>query len=336
MTHHLYVVAKHVRLAIVLAVMVVSAAGVASAQRQEAEIVGQITDESGAIMPGVSVTARGASLQLGEMTSVSDSRGEYRLTRLPIGSYEVVYALDGFQSLRREGVRLTVGFTAKLDVVMKLGSLAETVVVSGAAPLVDVTTSATRTEFTREILEVSPGARNGIIALLNQAPGVRANLDVGGDTQNSPAVFHAFGQDWKSWQTLEGVATVQSKDGTGGVFWDYAAVDEAQIQTVGSGAEIPSRGVVLTGLVKSGGNAFHSTALWAQSFRSLQSSNLDDRLRRLGVTAGGRMQERWELGGDLGGRIVRDKLWFYGAIRRRRDGPGQPTGLLHENPTARI
>src|SRR3989454_770460 len=109
----------------------------AVAQTGSATVSGQLKDESGAVLPGVTVIARSPALQLTGMTAITDAQGEYRLTPLPIGIYTVEYALSGFQMVRREGIRLTAGFTARVDVQLKVGQLEETVTVSGASPLVD-------------------------------------------------------------------------------------------------------------------------------------------------------------------------------------------------------
>ena len=85
------------------------------ANAAEATIPGVVTDESGAVLPGVSVTATSPSLLVGQLTNVTDASGEYRLSPLPLGVYEVTYTLPGFQSIKRENVRLTAGFTARLD-----------------------------------------------------------------------------------------------------------------------------------------------------------------------------------------------------------------------------
>ena len=100
----------------------------------QAEIIGIVTDESGAVLPGVTVTATSPALQVGQLSAVTDAQGEYRLSGLSIGTYAVGYGLAGFQSIKREGVRLTAGFTARVDVQLKLGSLQETITVTGASP----------------------------------------------------------------------------------------------------------------------------------------------------------------------------------------------------------
>jgi len=291
-----------------------------AAQAQGASIIGVVTDESGAILPGVTVTATSPSLQVPEVTDVTNERGEYRLSPLPIGLYQVAYSLSGFQGMRREGIQLTIGFVAKLDIVLKVGSLEETVTVSGVSPIVDVTSTGTsRTSFTKETLEVNPSGRNGLIALLGQAPGVRTNLDVGGNTINSTPVFKAFGQDGEPWETLEGVSTASVNGNQAGVYWDYATLEEANIQASGNNADIPTRGISLIGIVKSGGNDFHGGAVWAQTSKDFQSNNIDDELRAQGITEGNPILKRRDDSGELGGRVVRDKLWFYGSARERID-----------------
>ena len=97
-------------------------------------IIGQVTDQSGAVLPGVMVTATSPALQR-QVTSVTNERGEYRLAPLPVGLYEVAFDLVGFRPAQRQEVRLTVGFVAKVDVALGLASVAETVTVSGALPV---------------------------------------------------------------------------------------------------------------------------------------------------------------------------------------------------------
>ena len=87
----------------------------AQAQTTAAGIVGTITDATGAVLPGVTVTAKGPALQVPQVLAVTDENGQYRLSPLPVGTYTVTYELSGFQTLKREGVQLQVGFVAKLD-----------------------------------------------------------------------------------------------------------------------------------------------------------------------------------------------------------------------------
>ncbi|MGH2400965.1 MAG: carboxypeptidase-like regulatory domain-containing protein, partial [bacterium] len=142
-------------------------------QGQDASIIGQVTDDSGAVLPGVTVTATSPALQVPQVISVTNERGEYRLTPLPIGTYAVQYELAGFGTLRRQDIRLTAGFTARVDVALNVGALEETITVTGAAPVVDVASTSATTQLTREALDLIPTGRTGLQSALVQAPGVR-------------------------------------------------------------------------------------------------------------------------------------------------------------------
>src|SRR3984893_1994465 len=166
------------------AILLVSLASGSAVAQEDAGIIGVVTDESGAVLPGVTITVRSPSLQMSSMTAVSDARGEFRITPLPIGTYVVEYTLSGFQGVKREAVRLTVGFTAKVDAQLKVGSLEETITVSAASPVVDVKSTTTTTQLTRETIELLPSSRNGIVSILGQAPGVRTLRDVVVSTLN--------------------------------------------------------------------------------------------------------------------------------------------------------
>src|SRR5947208_10357727 len=262
----------------------VSLAGIVSAQTGTATISGQVKDESGGVLPGVTVSARSTALQVPEVTTVSDAQGEYRLTPLPIGSYVGAFVLSGFQTTHREDIRLTAGFTARVDIELKVGQLEETVTVSGGSPLVDASSTATATQLTKETLELVPTSRNGYIGLMQQAPGARANLDVGGSTTNAQPAFRAFGQQGQSWQAVDGVVTANAKSDTqSGNYVDYSIFEEATIQTIVHEASIPTRGIAINSIVKSGSNNFHGSGFFSGTSHRFESSNIDDTMRAQGV-----------------------------------------------------
>ena len=290
----------------------------AAAQATAGSIIGQVTDESRGVLPGVTVTARSPSLQVPAVTGVSDANGEYRLTPLPIGTYSVEYELPGFQTVRREDIRLTVGFAAKIDVVLTVGGLQETVTVTGESPLVDVTSTSASTQFTREQLEVLPTSRNNISALTAQAPGVRGTMEVGGNVSFGAPGVRVFGQGAEPWYVLEGIYTtaLQTAGGVGN-YWDYGAIEEAAVQTLGTNAEVGSRGVFVNAVVKSGGNDFHGSGYGGHMSDRFQADNISDELAAQGIRRGDRLVHLYDLSADLGGRLVRDRVWFYGATRYR-------------------
>lgn len=285
-----------------------------------ATITGQVTDASGAVLPGATITATSPALQVPEVTTVTNERGEYRLSPLPIGTYTVTYELSGFQTSRRDGIRLTVGFTARLDVAIAVGSLQETVTVSGAAPLVDVASTTPTTQLTRETLELLPTSRNSFNAMMIQTPTARTSvrLDVGGSGFNESPRFHTMGQLGESWQGIEDVIMQGPASNPSGSYVDYATLEEATVQVMGHSAATPTRGLSINGVVKSGGNDFHGQMYYARTSDNLQSNNITPALLRQGISEGDRLRLRDDWSGELGGRLVRDKLWFFGSSRQRR------------------
>lgn len=299
-------------------IMVVASASAAAGQ-QEAAIIGQVTDESGAVLPGVTVTASSPSLQLQAATVVTGPQGEYRLSPLPIGNYEVTYSLSGFTSVRRPGVRLTVGFVAKVDAALQVGSLNETVTVSGGSPVVDVTSTGSSTRMTRETIELIPTGRNGVISVLAQAPGVVANLDVGGNTAGDFITIRAYGMSSESTMTMDGVLTSSSKTTQSGNFYDYSVFEETRVQAVANEVDVALRGVNITTVVKSGSNKLSMGAFLGQTNSNFQSKNFDDKLAARGVTQpGGKLLTRWDRSAEVGGKLVEDRLWMYLSTRWRR------------------
>src|SRR5712692_2100349 len=123
-------------------------------------IGGTVKDDTNAALPGVTVTIESPALQVPQIRRVTDERGEYQITDLPSGTYRVTYELSGFTTVVREGIVLTTGFNARVDTVMKVAALAETITVSGETPLVDVTSTRGGTTISKDLIEAVPGNRN--------------------------------------------------------------------------------------------------------------------------------------------------------------------------------
>ncbi len=326
--------------AVLAVVALVAGASLAWGQSSNASIVGTVHDKSGAVVPGVTVTATSPALQTGAMSVVTDETGEYRISPLPIGTYVITYELAGFDTVKQPDVRLTVGFVATVNAVLSVSGVAEAVTVSGASAIVDAVSTAATTQMTRETLETIPGSRNGLISVLSSAPGVRTTKEVGGSATNEQTQFRSFGQSGEAWNLVEGVYTLAPQNpGAGGAgasggagnYFDFNAFDESAISTLGNGAKTPTRGVQIVSIVKSGGNDLHGGFAFGQYMTDWQADNLTDELMAQGVTSGNPTVTRYDYGGDLGGKIGTSKLWFYTAARRRRDveeiaGTYQPNG----------
>jgi hypothetical protein len=282
-------------------------------------IQGRLTDESGAMVPGVTVTISSPALQLPQISDVTGVDGQYRFVDIPIGIYRIRYELTGFQAVVREEVQLTSGFVARIDVVLKVGSLQETLTVSGQSPVVDTSTTAVITSFTKERLQAIPTTRS-MWQVLAMSPGVRPSgiPDVGGSQLGQQlSGYKNYGTTGQVTPMLEGLNTRQAS-ASAGFFYDYAALEEAQVKAVGNDAEVALPGTNWVAIVKSGGNTFHGAYAATGETKRLQSNNIDDKLRAVGISDGNPLKRYWDFAGDLGGRIVRDRLWFYTAFRHQQ------------------
>jgi hypothetical protein len=295
------------------------AIGAANAHAQavgSGTIRGRVTDESTAGVPGVTVTVSSPSLQLRERTVVSEENGEYQLRSLPLGTYTVKFELTGFQTIVREGILLSAGFEARIDAMLKLSTVEETITVSGQSPVIDTTTTTVSSNLSHEVLDAIPTSRS-IGEAIALAPGVRYSgaIDVGGNRTGQFANGGSnFGSDEQS-PFLEGINT-RLFEGGSMAYLDQRALDEIQVTAVGSNAEFSTPGVAWTGVVKSGGNDFHGLFSYDGQYPALQGNNVDAALKAQGIDPSGNSIKRyWDVTAQLGGRIVRDRLWFFGAIR---------------------
>jgi hypothetical protein len=288
-------------------------------------IQGTVKDASGGALPGVMVTLTSPVLQIRQLVAITDPVGDYRLVDLPSGSYRLTYELSGFSTLVRDDFRLPVGFVARVDVVMKVGGVEESVTVSGQSPVVDVTTTAASVNFTTETLNELPRGRD-LAFVYSMAPGVTmAGVpDVGGSSMADRQNIGGDGVFAQPKLQVEGMDITLGNELNSGVYFNSDTVEEIQIKTSGNDAEVSVPGISMVAVIKSGGDSFHGNYNATDQPRQLQSNNLDAHLRSQGLSATQPLKKFYDLSADLGGRIARDKLWFYGAYSRQ----DKTTGLL--------
>src|SRR6266852_4559108 len=158
-----------------------------------AVIEGIVKDESGSPLPGVTVTASSPVLQLRQVSETTKTDGTYQLRDLPVGVYRITYELEGFQPLVRAGVRLNLGFVAKLDATLKLGTMKEAITVSGQSPVVDTKSTASAVNFTKETLQNLPTTKS-TWQILAMTPGIRvAENDIGGSRLGNQIEYSTYG-----------------------------------------------------------------------------------------------------------------------------------------------
>ena len=303
-------------LACILAPSVVSA--------QEAEIAGVVQDDTGGVLPGVAVEASSPALIEQSRTVFTDGQGQYRIIALQAGEYTVTFTLPGFGTITREGIVLTSTFVANVDAEMAVGGIAETILVSGASPLVDVETVTQTQALTSEVIAELPTGRSfqnlGILV-----PGVQVPIsqqDVGG----------ADGANWQTMEvhgsrgdqmplTMNGMP-FNNMNNTGGgynhtIAVNTGAVDEMTVTTSGTDAESRTSGVVANTITKEGSNQFSTYIYTDFTNGDMQSNNLGQDLIDQGLQSVNAVRRVAEFNPALGGPIVEDRLWFYVGYRNQ-------------------
>jgi len=285
-------------------------------------INGKITDASGAVMPGVTVTITSPSMQ-GTRTDTTGADGIYRFSAIPPGDYTVRYELSGFETQIHEGLRVGLGFTATVNVELRVARLSESVTVSGQSPVVDVATTKTSTNFDAQQLASLPNARD-FWSILAAAPAIQMQrIDVGGSAAGTQTGYSTY--DTKSDQHRPMVEGIVNTEGTNaaGFYYDYGSMEEVSVTTGANTPDMPWAGVMSQFIAKSGGNSYHGKLYADYENENIQSRNIDDAQIALGVKGGGglgptdlnRLHSYHDLNGDVGGYVKKDKLWWYGSLR---------------------
>jgi hypothetical protein len=325
----------------------------ARAQARAGSIVGVISDASGAVLPGVSVAATSPALTE-QRNAVSDGAGRYALVDLRPGIYTVVFALQGFQSVRREGIILEGSFAAPVNATLTIGALEESITVSSASPVVDIQNTGNQLVTNKQVLELLPSSRQlqsglslvpGVVSFnsSSSAPGVQDFWVNRQSVRGSPTGDSNYRND--------GLATNSMMIGTGSQPKSGGINDLAQEEIVydagGLSAEFASAGVRGDTIPKEGGNRYSGTLRALGQRPNWQTSNLTDELAQ-SISAVNKIDFNWETNVGVGGPIIRDKMWFYSAFRLnqfellatdqfwpdgRQAGSG---GHVNPNGTARI
>ena len=305
------------------AVLLLAACSEASAQSiASSTLNGTVTDSTGGAVPGVTIALTSPALQVGQVVATTGVDGSYRFVDLPAGVYTAKFELSGFKPFIRENLRLTVGFVARVDAVMHVGGIEESVTVSGQSPVVDVTSTSASVAFTRETLEAVPRGRD-LQNVFAMAPGVTQPIpDVGGSNMANRTNISSYGVAAQPKLQVEGMNVTLGADQSAGVYFMDNTLEEVQIKTSGTDAEVSVPGISFVGVLKAGGNEFHG--IYAAGFETpkLQAGNLDASLRAQGLSTTAPLKRLYDVSGDLGGRIRRDKLWFYIAESRQERAQG--------------
>ena len=313
----------------------------AAALAQTGAIAGAVADETGGVLPGVTVEATSPALIEGVRSTVTDGAGLYTIEALRPGTYTVTFTLPGFSTFVREGIELTSDFTANVDGQMTVGSIEETITVSGASPLIDVQNVVSQENLSRETIDILPTSKTyfGLAAL---TPGMSASIaggghDVGGSTGDIWGYVTIHGSSTYDGEVMWDGMSINNNINNGGggskeFFLNQAAIQEMVISTSDMNAEHPFGGVATNAIPKEGGNQFSYYVNVSGTNGDLQSANVDEALEARGASPLAKNRKIWDYGVGVGGPLVRDRVWFYTAHRWWGAQNFQPKGNVNLTP----
>lgn len=310
-----------------------------AAQVQRGAIYGTVTDASGAVLPGAVVQL--TSPLTGAREAVTGTGGEFRFENLDPGPYSLRVTMAGFTPLVRENVTVGVGTNVDLRMEMSVAGVQEEVRVTADTPTLDVRTQGNVANFDRELLNEVPTARDPWV-LLQFVPGVQLDrINVGGSESGQQSVFAARGDDGSNtmWN-LDGVTiTDPAAIGSSPTYYDYSTFEEVQFTTSGLDPRQQTAGLGINFVTKRGTNDFHGQARTYFTNDDLQATNIPSDLRAAGFRGNG-IRQIAEYGADIGGPIVRNRLWFWGAWAandiRQVAITGRPDDTDLDNTSAKI
>jgi hypothetical protein len=282
-----------------------------------AGLAGTVKDISGGVMPGVTVEAASPALIEKVRTAVTDADGQYKITALVPGVYSVTFTLTGFAPVKVEGVELTSGITGTVHAELKVGTLAETVTVTGQAALVDVQNVVSTKVMPAEMLQSLP-TNKGIAAFAALTPGISVGLgsqDVGGN-KGELATMSIHGGSGNDQRLLQDGMRFNSMEGSGrGFYVNPAAAQEVTLALGGNTADNELGGVQVNVVPKEGGNRFTGYYFTNYTTHRLQGDNLSQANKDRGLKEVPTVNHIWDVNAAYGGPIKKDKLWFYTAHR---------------------
>jgi len=315
--------------AFLLALLLIAAPLVFSQSKETGAVVGTTLDEDNAPLPGVTITLSSPQL-MGDRIVVTGADGSFRFPALPPGDYVVTTELPGFTTVRRENVRVSTTVRLTIDFTMKLATIEEEITVIAESPTVDIKSSETASVTLGDDLLRNIPFSNFAMDILQLAPGVTGDVAYG--ASDSTGISYQ----------MDGVDVSDPEAGSAWVFMDPHIIEEAKIMGIGAPAEYGNfTGIIFNLVTKSGGNEFSG------HFEGDIQGKLDAKPKGLWGTENNQAyiddfpglsspaRELWEIGGHLGGPIVKDKVWFYlGAhyFRRKNYVTGFPEPVDYKMP----
>ena len=312
----------------------------------QASVSGTVKDTSGAVLPGVTIEAASNVLIEKVRSATTDGNGRYQIVDLRPGTYAISFTLTGFNTIKREGVTLAGTSTTVVDVDLKVGAVAETVTVTGEAPIVDTTSTKRESVLDHDTVQNLPSSRQ-YFTLARMIPGTSGGgTDVGGsgnagasgiaDVGQSLTVHGSKNVDQRIMLNGVSIMTLQAGGNIGGQQPDVGSAAEIAVDTSSLSAEGATGGLRINFIPKDGGNTFGNSTFFTFANQSMQGSNYTDALKAAGLLAPTSVDYVYDFNESLGGPIKKDKVWFWFSTRWNKSAnfAGIPLNLNAYNPNA--
>jgi hypothetical protein len=284
-------------------------------QQQTGDVFGKVTDQSGAVMPGVTVTLTAPSL-LQPLVAVTSETGTYQFPRLEVGTYGVKFELTGFKTVVSEGIQVTVGFSAQVNTQLAVSTVQETITVTGQSPIVDTRATGTKQTFTNELLQNIPSARDPWV-ILQQTAGIAMDREnIGGNMSGQQSNYVSRGgAPMNNKFSLDGVdITDLSAIGSSPTYYDFDMFEEITVNTGGVDVTQQTGGVGINLITKAGSDRFRGSSRFFRTNSKFESNNITDAVRSQGASSGNPIQDIQDYGVEAGGPLERGRAWIWGAV----------------------
>ncbi len=302
---------KGSRLATVLAAALLLVSGPLAAQRITGQVSGTVKDETGAVLPGVTVSISGENI-VGTQTTLTNDKGYYRIISLPPGVYNLSYQLDGFGTVNKNDLRVSVGASSIENVELTVGAVNEVLTITAEAPVIDAESNEVGVNFDRNWVENAPVQRLSFEDLVAAAPGSLRGGDDSGRT-----MVYGSSYDENSFQ-LDGADVNDNFFNEQLAEPNIDAIEEIEVLSLGAPAEYGNlTGAVYNIVTRQGTNRFSGDLNFFHQSDSLTEDNTTEQ------DDGGfpyRRDKFSDLTAQLGGPIMQDNLWFFLSYQKQEDG----------------
>jgi hypothetical protein len=287
------------------------------------QIFGKVTDASGGVLPGVTVTVTGTGLQQ-PLVQATAATGAYQFPTVPIGTYTVTFELASFKKATRQNVIVTDGFNAQIDMKMEIGAVTEEMTVTAASPVVDTKKTSTTAVFTKEIFENIPTARDPW-QIINMTPGVQAGLNVGGSSSGQQVGLQSRGTGGSVQWNLEGGSITDLSSNSSPAYFNFDSFEQISVTNGGGDVSVQSSGLMINLVTKSGSNLFKGSVVGTFQNDKMQGNNVSQEQFDRGASgflSGAPIFKIYNASIEYGGPILRNRLWWWAAADRQEINAG--------------